>query len=94
MYTISSSNINTTNIFQFLASFAQLLPILPQKMFEWPNTVWAFPDFSYLDTLYHDINTGFCSIGLQRDKVKEILILQKVSYFWWFCTEFHSFTPK
>ena len=28
---ISSSNINTANIFQFLASFAQILTILPQK---------------------------------------------------------------
>ena len=78
---MSSSNINTTNIFQFLASFAQILTILPQKYLYDLLQPGLCPILAMQIPFYRNIITGICSMGLQREKVKEIWILQIFSHF-------------
>ena len=63
-YTIWSSNINTTNIFQFLAIFAKNFAILPQK-----------PDVPRFPEVYQSFCVSWPSYKL---KIIVICFLQKI----------------
>ena len=50
LYTISSSNVNTTIIFQLFVILAKFLPILPQKLLKLRKKAGVLPDSSKVDT--------------------------------------------
>ena len=56
-YTISSSNINTIDIIQFLVIFAKNCLFYP-KILKRPTTAGVLPDSSSVAPLYHNIDKG------------------------------------
>ena len=106
VYTIWSSNIHTTDIFQFLAIFAQNLAILPQKL-EVPRFPEVYQTFSHFCNIIETNHSSRNSQGstlpthLRCPSLKlhiknvQVFIL---SYFTYFChillLKNHFFTQK